>query len=144
MSLFAVIRLRGTVKARQPPIDTLKMLRLNRKMHCVLIHDTPANKGMLQKAKDYITWGEISLELLSKLIEKRGRKSGNKRLVKEEAGSVAKSLLDGKKLKGMGIKPVLRLGPPKKGFPGSIKQHWPDGELGYRGEKINELLKRMI
>lgn len=144
MVLFAVIRLRGAIKAKQKAIDTLKLLRLNRKMHCVILPDTKDYKGMLQKAKDYITWGEISGEVLSKLIEKRGRKMGNKKLVKEEAGSVAKMLLDGKKLKGTGIKPVFRLGPPKKGFKGSIKQHWPDGELGYRGEKINELLKRMI
>ncbi|MEM5814845.1 MAG: 50S ribosomal protein L30, partial [Candidatus Aenigmatarchaeota archaeon] len=25
----------------------------------------------------------------------------------------------------------------------SIKSNWPKGEIGYRGEKINELLERM-
>jgi large subunit ribosomal protein L30 len=144
MKVFAVIRIRGTVKAKERPIDTLKFLRLNRKMHCVVIPETKDYKGMLQAAKDYITWGEVSAEVLAKLIGKRGRKSGNKRLTKEEAGSIAKVLLDGKKIKSTGIKPVFRLGPPKKGFKHSIKQHYPRGELGYRGEKINQLLERMI
>jgi large subunit ribosomal protein L30 len=36
------------------------------------------------------------------------------------------------------------LTPPSKGFRKSIKQHYPDGELGYRGKEINVLLKRMI
>jgi len=144
MVLYAVVRLRGTVKARQKVIDTLKLLRLNRKMHCVLIPDTKSYKGMLQAAKDYITWGEISEEILKTLIEKRGRRPGNSKLAKEEAGSVVRSILDGKRPVDVGIKPVFRLSPPKKGFKGSIKQHWPRGELGYRGKEINKLLKRMI
>lgn len=36
-----------------------------------------------------------------------------------------------------------KLKPPKGGFK-SIKEMYPKGDLGYRGEKINELLKRMI
>jgi len=41
------------------------------------------------------------------------------------------------------IEPVFRLTPPSKGFK-SIKEHYPKGDLGYRGKEINELLKRMI
>jgi ribosomal protein L30/L7E len=37
---------------------------------------------------------------------------------------------------------VKRLHPPKKGFR-SLKQSYPRGDLGYRGEKINELIARM-
>ena len=42
-----------------------------------------------------------------------------------------------------GFKPVFRMSPPKKGFEG-IKQAFPKGALGYRGEKINDLLERMM
>jgi large subunit ribosomal protein L30 len=38
---------------------------------------------------------------------------------------------------------VIHLKPPAKGFK-AIKSHWPKGDLGYRGDKINELIKRMI
>ena len=35
------------------------------------------------------------------------------------------------------------LRPPKGGFK-SLKQMYPKGDLGYRGDKINELIKKMI
>jgi len=144
MTTLAIIRLRGTVKARREAIDTLRMLRLNRKMHCVLIQETPSYRGMLQAVKDYVTWGEITEETLKKLLEKRGRKAGDKRLTNDEIAIALKALHDGKGLKETSVKQVFRLIPAKKGFKNSIKQHYPHGELGYRGEKINELLERMI
>ena len=142
--MFAVIRLRGTVTARRKAVDTLRMLRLNRKMHCVLIQDTPSLAGMLQAVKDYVTWGEVGEETLKKLLEKRGRKAGNRRLTSDEIAIALRALHDGKGLKETAVKQVFRLIPAKKGFRHSIKQHYPRGELGYRGEKINELLERMI
>jgi len=145
MRIFAVIRLRGTVKARKEAEATLSFLRLSRKMHCVVIPDTPSYAGMIRAAKDYITWGEISDEMLHKLIEKRGRKIGNKRLTTDgEVKAAVKILHDGKNLKDTEIKPVFRLIPAKGGFKFSIKDNYPRGEIGYRGDKINELLERMI
>jgi large subunit ribosomal protein L30 len=41
------------------------------------------------------------------------------------------------------IQPVFRLTPPSKGLK-SVNQHYPSGDLGYRGKEINELLRRMI
>ncbi len=147
--MFAAVKIRGTVTARKEIIDTLKMLRLHRKHHCVLLPENDTVRGMLQKAKDYITWGEISDDVMKKLILKRGRKPGNKRLTEEEAEKVFSELKKctsgvSKLLISLGVKPVFRLTPPSGGFKKSIKQHYPRGELGYRGEKINELLVRMI
>ncbi len=39
--------------------------------------------------------------------------------------------------------PVFRLSPPSKGLR-STKHHFPKGDLGYRGSKINDLLRRML
>jgi len=142
--MYAVIRIKGLVKIRKDFKDTLKMLRLNRKMHCVILReDDVVVKGMLQKVKDRITWGEIDDEILKLLVEKRGRKPGNKRLTKEEAQDVFNKIKENQKVPES-IIPVFRLTPPSKGFKHSIKQHYPKGELGYRGKEINELLKRMI
>jgi len=141
--MYAVIRLKGLVKIREDFQSTLKMLRLNRKMHCVVLDENDIVKGMLYKVKDRVTWGEIDDDTLKLLIEKRGRKLGNVRLTKEEADDIFKKLKESKKFPN-GIKPVFRLTPPSKGFKHSIKQHYPKGELGYRGNEINELLKRMI
>jgi len=46
-------------------------------------------------------------------------------------------------LKKKGDGPLFRLSPPTKGYK-SIKIHYPKGALGYRGEAINTLLRRMV
>jgi len=141
--MYAVIRIRGLVGLRDDIVDTLAMLRLHRKMHCIISPENPGMLGMIRKVKDYVTWGEISDDVLKFLVEKRGRKPGNKRLTESEA----KKLFDELKSTGIPAKdvvPLFRLTPPSKGFKHSIKQHYPKGEVGYRGEKINELLVRMI
>lgn len=38
---------------------------------------------------------------------------------------------------------IIRMKPAKGGLK-SIKEKYPRGDLGYRGEKINDLIKRMI
>ncbi|MFH1228969.1 MAG: 50S ribosomal protein L30 [Candidatus Aenigmatarchaeota archaeon] len=141
--MFAVIRIRGRVGLKEDIKDTLEMLRLSTKMHCVLIKDDPCLKGMIHKVKDYVTWGEIDDDILKSLIMKRGRKAGNKRLTENEALEMFNSVKSAEKIPEE-LKPVFRLNPPSKGFKNSVKQHYPDGEVGYRGKEINELLKRMI
>ena len=152
--MFAVIRIRGRVGVRKEIEDTLKMLNLKKVNNCVIIPETPSFKGMLEKAKDYITWGEINKETLIALLKKRLRLRGDKRvdekILKEVTNfnsfeEFANALLEGKvKLKDFEkFNPVFRLTPPSKGFK-SVKEHYPQGDLGYRGEKINELLERMI
>lgn len=141
--MYAVIRIRGLANLKKDIEDTLAMLRLNRKMHCVLLKDSDSIKGMLQKVRNWVTWGEIDDETLKKLIIKRGRKTGEKKLTEQEAEEAFKKLKENQKMPEE-VKPVFRLTPPSKGFKESIKQHYPKGELGYRGKEINELLKRMI
>lgn len=140
-SLIAAIRIRGAFNMGREAKDTLRMLRLNRKNHCVLIRGTDSSRGMMQKAKDYITFGEISDKMLKRLIAKRGRAAGNKKLSAEQAENAVKEILE--QGKSNSLKPVFRLTPASGGFR-EIKQHYPKGELGYRGEKINELLEKMI
>jgi large subunit ribosomal protein L30 len=140
--MIAIIRLKSGINARKEVKDTLRMLRLNRKMHCVLYKETESIRGMLQAIKDYVTWGEINDDVLKILIKKRGRKIGDEKLNEKEVEDVFNSIKEKGKIHG--IKLVFRLTPPSRGFRKSIKQIYPNGELGYRGEKINELLKRMI
>jgi len=139
--MFAVILLRGLIKTDKHVRDTLHMLRLNRKNHCVLVTDK--QKGMLQKSRDLITWGTITDEVIKKLIQKRGRYSGNKKVKPEDVDKILEDIKT-KRAKEWSIKPVFRLSPPSKGFRKSIRHHYPRGELGDRGEKINDLLVRMI
>ncbi|MBC7100480.1 50S ribosomal protein L30 [Methanothermobacter tenebrarum] len=151
--MFAVIRVRGSVGVRKDIKDTLTMLRLHRINHAVLVQETPDYKGMLQKAKDYITWGEINKETLASMIQKRGRLPGNKKITKEHIKDkgyptfkeLAEAIIKGEtKLEDLDIKPVFRLHPPRKGYESVKKSFKEGGSLGYRGDKINELIQRMI
>ncbi len=140
--MFAAIRIRGSVNVRRDIKDTMKMLRLTRTNQCVLLQDNPTNKGMLMLSKDFISWGEISNPVLEKLLLKRGRLPQEKRVEEKDVKNLAQKVLkEGSKKSG--LNPVFRLHPPSKGYK-NTKQPFPKGDLGYRAEKINELLEKMI
>lgn len=152
--MFAVIRIRGSAGVNKELKDTLKMLRLEAANNCVLLPETEDYKGMLQKVRSVVTWGEIDKNTAIAMLKKRMRLSGDKRVdekvLKEITGfdsfeKFADALISGKiKIKDLEqIKPVFRLTPPSKGFK-SVKEFYPSGDLGHRGKEINELLKRMI
>ncbi len=153
--MYAVVRVRGRTGVRKDIADTLKMLNLTRINHCVLVPDTPAYRGMLQKVKDYVTWGEIDEETLLKLIRLKGCLYGDKPItdeyVKETMGfddleTLVKAIMDGKVLyKDIpNVKPVFRLHPPLKGWEKTKRHFTEGGALGYRGDRINALINRMF
>lgn len=151
--MIAAIRVRGTTGVKGEVADTMKMLRLNRINHAVILDENPSYQGMLQKAKDYITWGEINEDTLTKVISKRGRLPGGAKLTEEylkentphkNVEDLTKAVLKGEKLEDNGIKPVFRLHPPRKGYKNTKKAYNEDGTLGYRGENIEDLIKKMI
>lgn len=150
--MYAIVRLRGSVKTKPDIKDTLDMLRLHRINHCVVVPDSPHYRGMIQKVKDYVAWGEIDDDALASMLEMRGRLSGNIRLtdqiikentsyktIKEFASEVSQGAAS---LKDAGIKPVFRLHPPRKGHRGTKKTVKEGGELGYH-ESISDLIWKM-
>lgn len=139
--MLVVIRIRGPIKVDKRVEDTMGMLRLNRVNHCTLVPENPTFKGMLNKAENWITWGKIDEKTLEKLIFKRA--AADEKIDEKKAKDIAKSIIKNQSLNGIKIKPIFRLSPPSKGYR-SIKIHYPKGSLGNRGEKINELVKRMI
>ena len=154
---IAVVRVRGRVNIRKPIADTLKLLNLTRVNHCVVVPNTPLYTGMVNKAKDYITWGEINPDTAIKLLQKRARLDGNKRLDDEylakntrykSIDEFAKAFinLDAELKEVPELKPVFRLRPPKKGYEraGIKKPFSVGGALGYRKDEINDLLGKMI
>ena len=154
--VMAVIRIRDLIDARPEVRTTMEMLHLKRKFRATIIPKEPTQLGMLNRIKDYSTYGEIDLDTLSLLLKKRGELKNGGKLTDEwlsentEFNSIedlARAIINDKvKFHKIGwLKPYFRLRPPRKGFKRSTKRAWKDkGELGYRGNDINELLRRMI
>jgi len=153
--VYAVIRVRGTVNIKPTIKKTLELLNLTRANHCVLVDENPSAKGMLQVAKDYVTWGEINTETLVKLLEARGRLIGDKPLTDTYVQSatsfktmdaMAKAIINQKFIykELPEVKPIFRLNPPLKGFEGIKRSFANKGALGYRGDEINHILERML
>ena len=135
---YAVIQIRSTVNAKKGVADTLKMLNLHRVNNCTIIPKNNSYQGMLQKTKDYITWGEINENTLKKLLL---HTSPN---LNANTETITKDLLTNKKKLQEITHPVIRLHPPLKGYRGIKKSYSMGGSLGYRGEEINELLMRRV
>jgi len=152
--MYAVVQVRGVVKTRRDIKDTLKMLRLHHINHCVLVQDTPENLGMIRKVKDYVAYGEVDAPTIETLLITRGRIIGDAPLTDEYVKSnstytsiadLAKALAGGEiKLRDVpGLKPVLRLHPPRKGYKTTKRTFPQGGALGYYGQEINSLLYKM-
>ncbi|MCR4335006.1 MAG: 50S ribosomal protein L30 [archaeon] len=152
--MIAVIRVRGTVNVNPDLTYTMENLRLFRPNHMVLVREDKVTKKMVEKVKDYVTFGKIDEETLAKVLAKRGRFEGKKKItlefLKEKKingfEELAKGIIEEKiKLKDLGIVPVLRLHPPRKGHKraGIKKPFELGGALGNRGAEINKLIIKM-
>ena len=154
--LMLVIRIRGKVHINYKIEDTLKMLRLHKVNHAVVLYADKTVLGMLKKIKDYVVYGEIQEDLLLTLLKKRTFLEGNKPLTEIHLKSktdfpnmkkLTAALMEGKiKLKDIyKIKPIFRLHPPRGGFRGSIKKSYNSGGvLGFVGKNINIVAKKMV
>jgi large subunit ribosomal protein L30 len=150
--MYAIVRIRGGVNTRPEINDTLDLLRINRVNHCVVVKEDPHYRGMIQKVKDYVAWGNIDDDTLALLLEKRGRLAGNRRLtdefIKEKTafGSIkqfAKAVNAGStSLKDLGVKPVFRLHPARKGLRSTKKTVPQGGVLGFH-DSIKDLIIKM-
>lgn len=138
--MIVVIRISGMVDLPSDHQEALYRLRLRRKYSAVLIEDTPLNRKLLMRVRNYVAYGKISQEMLAKLVAMRGEGLAGKKLDAEKvAGQIGK-----KSYEELGMKPFFRLHPPRKGI--ESKKHFGVGKgvLGDNGDKINDLLERML
>ncbi|MHA1730163.1 MAG: 50S ribosomal protein L30 [Promethearchaeota archaeon] len=154
--MLLVIRIRGPVKVNYKIEDTLKMLRLHKVNHAVILFADKTVQGMIKKVNNYVCYGELDKKVLLSLLKKRAFLIGNKRLTDEHLkykteypniNKLADALIKGKvSLKDIDrLKPLFRLHPPRGGFRGSIKKSYNSGgTLGNVGDYINILIKKMI
>lgn len=136
--MYAVVRVRGTVHATQRVRDTLRMLNLPAINNCTLIPETDSYRGMLQKVKDYVTWGEISEPMLEQLLAAKTDLEG------DDLQQAVTQLMNGDARLSHTTSATIRLHPPLKGYEGIKRSYRLGGALGYRGSNINQLLERML
>ena len=74
---WIVVRVRSDVKVERSIKQTMHNLNLTRVNHAVIIPENDQYRGMLQKAKDYITWGEADAATVEAMLRERGRLAGD-------------------------------------------------------------------
>lgn len=154
---FIVVRARSDVKVERSIRETMGYMNLTRVNHAVIIPDNAQYRGMLQKSKDYVTWGEADAGLIERMLSERGRMTGDHPLTDaivaehtdyKTIGEFAKAIAAGEaQVKDVpGLKRVFRLHPPRgpKGWGGIKRSFVVGGALGARGEAISDLVERMI
>ncbi|GIR76359.1 MAG: 50S ribosomal protein L30 [Candidatus Thermoplasmatota archaeon] len=154
---FIVVRARSDVKVERSIRETMGYMNLTRVNHAVIIPDNPQYRGMLQKAKDYITWGEADAGMVERMLAERGRMVGDAPLTDaivaehtdyKNISEFAKAITAGEaQVKDIpGLKRVFRLHPPRgtKGWGGIKRSFVVGGALGSRGDAIGDLVDRMI
>jgi large subunit ribosomal protein L30 len=122
--LIAAVRIRGLARVPGEIKDTLQMLNLHKNNFCSVYKDTPSIRGMLQKTKDYVTYGIIDYNLYTQLVQKRAEEDVKKGCMKK----------------------FFRLHPPRKGYgrKGVKVPYGNSGALGDRKNEMKDLLVRML
>ena len=111
---FLIVRVRSDRGVERSIKDTMAMLNLTRVNHATIVPESSTYAGMLQKSKDFVTWGVVDAATIEHLLKERGRMVGDKPV--DDAAIKA------------GIKRAYVVG----------------GALGFRGDEISSLAERMI
>ncbi len=141
-----IVRIRSGIGKKPDAKKTLESLSLNAVNNCTILNDNKIHKNMLQKAKDYTTWGEIEKETLKAMLSKWGRTKDNKKLGENaKLDEIVEMLFTDKStMKELGLKQTIRLHPPRKGYEGIKRPFTMKGALGNRNKDMEKLIKRMI
>ncbi len=125
MALIAALRLRGRVNVGPDAQKSMELLGLKKKNSLVVFKETPDVLGMMNKAKDFITFGPLKEKTLLKAYKAK-KIDGPEKAVKTPKEQNP-----------------IRLGPPRRGFKGIKKPFRAGGSLGRRDE-MDSLIERMI
>ena len=151
---YLVVRIKGQADVPHWANTTLNLLKLEKKYRAVILPVKDNTAGMLKKIQHYISWQEIDTKTTKELLDKKGRRTGYKKITNEDISQagfktiddLAVSLSEGKismsKIKP--LKPWFALSPPKQGFKRSTKRlYGQKGVLGHNKE-LTSLVKRMM
>ena len=151
---YLVIRIKGQPDVPYWANTTLRLLKLEKKYRAIILPVKENTDGMLKKIQQFVSWQEVDLSTTKELLDKKGRRSGYKKITPEDISKagfktiieLAASLSEGKismtKIKP--LKPWFALSPPRQGFKRSTKRlYGQKGILGHNKD-LTALVKRMM
>lgn len=148
---FVVLRIKGSVNIPHWAKYTLDSLNLYKKFWATILPETPESLGMLRKIKEFVAWSHVDAGLVKELIEKRGKTSGSKPVLKQAGpynsiDALASDIAEDKvRLSSLQvIKPWFALNPPRGGFKRKTKTQY--NQKGILGEdrELADIIRRMI
>ncbi|XP_046581532.1 60S ribosomal protein L7-like [Haliotis rubra] len=160
--LAFVIRIRGINGVHPRPRKIMQLLRLRQINNGTFVRLNKATLQMLKVIEPYITWGPTNLKSVRELIYKRGYGKVNGRKIPLTDNAVIEKALGKYNIICMEdlIHEILTVGPnfkmaanflwpfklntPNGGWRRKYNHFNDGGDCGYRDDKINALLRRMI
>ncbi len=151
---YLVVRIKGQVDVPYWASTTMELLRLDKKYRATILQAQVNTLGMLDKIKHYVSWQEADIEITKHLLDKKGRKSGYRKIesqdlkdmgfadLDEMASSIAEGKISMSKIKE--LKPWFALAPPRKGFKRSTKRLYTQKGILGPNKELAELVRRMI
>lgn len=160
--VYFVVRILGTYGVSPKVRKILQLLRLLQINNGAFLRVNKATQNMLVRVAPYVTWGEPTVETVSKLIYKRGyaRINGqriqisNNAMVKAALGKYGINCVEdivheivtcGPNFKIVNsFLNVFKLNTPTGGFKAKKINFVEGGDAGFRGIQINGLLNKML
>ena len=91
---YLVVRIKGQADVPHWASTTLKLLKLEKKYRATILPAKENTLGMLNKVKHYVSWQEIDSALAKELLDKKGRKSGYKKISDADLGETDYKTID--------------------------------------------------
>jgi len=157
-----VVRIRGIIGNSPKVVKILQLLRLRQINNAVFVRLNKATINMLRMVEPFIAYGYPSLKTIKQLVYKRGFGKVNKQRIPISDNAVVEDTLGKHDIICVEdlVHEVATVGPhfkeasnflwpfklssPNGGFTKKLNHFNEGGDAGNRGEKINELVQRMI
>ena len=158
-----VIRIRGIIGVSPKVRKILQLLRLRQINNAVFVRLNAATIKMLRLVEPYIAYGTPNLKSVRELVYKRGYGKVSGQRIPLSSNVVISTALGSANIvcvediiheiitSGDHFKEAsnflwpFKLNSPRKGFAGKKLNHYNEGgAYGYQGDKINQLIKKMI
>jgi len=151
-----VVNLHGQINVPRGTRETLVQLGIGKRFAASVVGDDPVSKGSVRLCKDYVAWAPLELELLTALLQAKGRVS-NSKILDDEAlkamgfktyAELAKAIIEGETTHRLssvkGLKPYFGLSPPKGGFKRSSRRQFREGGILGENPLLPEIVRRML